>query len=99
MVNWIIVNPADQHDLVAQRLTPTFNAQFTRDVEEANGLSLFHRNGLSFPTRPVPTYLLTEHTLCTDSSPADNAWPRQPNDVLGLHQAMQNLEKYIKPLI
>jgi hypothetical protein len=98
MVNWIIVNPADQHDLVAQRLTPTFNAQFTRDVEEANGLSLFHRNGLSFPTRPVPTYLLTEHTLCTDSSPADNAWPRQPNDVLGLHQAIQNLEKYIKPL-
>ena len=65
MVNWIIVNPADQHDLVAQRLTPAFNAQFTRDIEEANGLSLFHRNGLSFPTRPVPTFLLTEHTLCT----------------------------------
>jgi hypothetical protein len=98
MVNWIIVNPADQHDRVAQRLTPTFNAQFTRDVEEANGLSLFHRNGLSFPTRPVPTFLLTEHTLCTDSSSAANAWPRQLNNVLALHQTMQNLEKYIKPL-
>lgn len=68
MVNWIIVNPADQHDLVAQRLTPAFNAQFTRDIEEANGLSLFHRNGLSVPTRPVPTFLLSEHTLCTDSN-------------------------------
>ena len=70
MVNWIIVNPADQHDLVAQRLTPAFNAQFTRDIEEANGLSLFHRNGLSFPTRPVSTFLLTEHTLCTDANAA-----------------------------
>ena len=73
MVNWIIVNPADQHDLVAQRLTPAFNAQFTRDIEEANGLSLFHRNGLSFPTRPVPTFLLTEHTLCTDANAAGSA--------------------------
>lgn len=98
MVNWIIVNPADQHDLVAQRLTPAFNAQFTRDVEEANGLSLFHRNGLSFPTRPVPTYLLTEHTLCTDTSSADMAWPQQPNDMFGLHQAMQNLEQFTKSL-
>ena len=73
MVNWIIVNPADRHDLVAQRLTPAFNAQFTRDIEEANGLSLFHRNGLSFPTRPVPTFLLTEHTLCTDANAAEGA--------------------------
>jgi len=73
MVNWIIVNPADQHDLVAQRLTPAFNAQFTRDIEEANGLSLFHRNGLSFPTRPVPTFLLSEHTLCTDANAAGSA--------------------------
>src|SRR3989440_3364763 len=73
MVNWIIVNPADQHDLVAQRLTPAFNAQFTRDIEEANGLSLFHRDGLSFPTRPVPTFLLTEHTLCTDANAAGSA--------------------------
>ncbi len=73
MVNWIIVNPADQHDLVAQRLTPAFNAQFTRDIEEANGLSLFHRNGLSFPTRPVPTFLLTEHTLCIDANAAGSA--------------------------
>jgi len=64
MVNWIIVNPADRYDRVAQSLTPAFNAQFTRDIEEPNGLSLFHRNGLVFPTRPVPSYLLTEHSFC-----------------------------------
>ncbi len=98
MVNWIIANPADPHDLVAQRLTPAFNAQFTRDIEESNGLSLFHRNGLSFPTRPVPTFLLTEHTLCNDSKSADSAWLRQPQDVLGLNQSLRNLETYIRPL-
>jgi len=64
MVDWIIVNPADRFDLVAKNLNPEFNAEYTRDIEESNGLSLYHRNGLSFPTRPVPSYLLNEHALC-----------------------------------
>lgn len=39
MVNWIIVNPANQFDQVAKHLTPAFNAQFTRDIEELVGLA------------------------------------------------------------
>ena len=66
MVNWIIVNPANQFDQVAKHLTPAFNAQFTRDIEESSGLSLYHRNGLVYPTRPVPSYLVNEHSLCID---------------------------------
>jgi hypothetical protein len=65
--DWIIVNQADPQDQVAKHLTPEFNAQFTRDIEEANGLSLFHRNGLVFPTRPVPTFYLTQHELCQNA--------------------------------
>jgi hypothetical protein len=67
-VNWIIANPADQFDLVAKNLTPAFNAQFTRDVEEPSGLSLYQRNGLTYPTRPVPSYLLKENDLCINAN-------------------------------
>jgi hypothetical protein len=67
-VNWIIVNPADKFDQVAINLTPAFNAKFTRDVEEPNGLSLYHRNGLVYPTRPAPTYLAEQHNLCVDTT-------------------------------
>ncbi len=73
MVNWIIVNQADKYDQVARNLTPAFNEQFTRDIEEPNGLSLFHRNGLVFPTRPVPDFYLNQHTLCVDSSSSANS--------------------------
>ncbi len=66
MVNWIIMNPADLSDLVARNLTPAFNAQFVRDIEEPSGLSLYHRVGLVYPTRPVPQYLASEHSLCLD---------------------------------
>jgi Dolichyl-phosphate-mannose-protein mannosyltransferase len=68
MVNWIIVNPADQSDQVANNLTPTFNAQFTRDIEESSGLSLYHRNGLAYPTRPIPSYLINQQSLCVDAN-------------------------------
>jgi hypothetical protein len=63
-VNWIIVNQADPHDLVARSLTAAFNDEFTRDIEEPNGLSLYHRIGLTFPTRPIPTFYLTQHLQC-----------------------------------
>ena len=63
-VDWIIVNQANPFDQVAQHLTVAFNTQYTRDIEEPDGLSLYHRNGLDLPNRPIPQYLLTEHFLC-----------------------------------
>jgi hypothetical protein len=68
MVDWIIINPADKFDVVAKDINPAFNEQYTREYEEPSGLSLYHRNGLSFPTRPVPTYLVNEHALCDPNS-------------------------------
>jgi hypothetical protein len=78
-VNWIIVNQADSFDQVAQHLTPAFNAQYTRDIEENTGLSLYHRNGLVFPTRPIPAFFLTQHALCDyhpGSTQADHVTPQ-----------------------
>ncbi len=69
-VDWIIVNPANKYDQVTQHLTPTFNEQYTRDIEEPNGLSLYHRNGLVLPTHPIPTFYLVQHMLCDDASSA-----------------------------
>jgi Dolichyl-phosphate-mannose-protein mannosyltransferase len=68
MVDWIIINPADKFDLVARNLNPEFNAEYTRDIEESNGLSLYQRNGLMLPTRPVPSYQLNVHALCDPTS-------------------------------
>jgi hypothetical protein len=65
-VNWIIVNQANPSDQVAQKINKAFNAEYTRDIEEPNGLSLYHRNGLAFPTRPIPQFFLTQHALCGD---------------------------------
>ncbi len=72
MVNWIIVNPANKYDQVTQHLTPAFNEQYTRDIEEPSGLSLYQRNGLVLPTHPVPTFFLNQHTLCDDASSASS---------------------------
>ena len=70
MVNWIIVNPANKYDQVHQHITAAFNEQYTRDIEEPDGLSLYHRNGLVLPTRPIPTFFLDQHMLCADQSSA-----------------------------
>ncbi len=69
-VDWVIANPTDPHDIVAQTLGTKLATEFTRDLEEPNGLSLYHRNGLSFPTRPIPTYLLTQNSQCVNTGPA-----------------------------
>lgn len=74
-VDWVVANPTDPHDLVAQALGTKLATEFTRDVEESNGLSLYHRNGLSFPTRPIPTYLLTQNSLCVNTGPALSSIP------------------------
>jgi hypothetical protein len=68
MVDWIIVNQADKFDIVAKNINPEFNAQYTRAIEESSGLTLYHRNGLSLATRPIPSYLLNEHALCDPNS-------------------------------
>ncbi len=68
VVDWIIVPPGLQSDLIVQHInlkSPEFLSQFTLVVQQPDGRSLFRRNGLSpLPTRPVPSYLLTEHQLC-----------------------------------
>jgi cellulose synthase/poly-beta-1,6-N-acetylglucosamine synthase-like glycosyltransferase len=67
LVDWIIVNPSNRQDLVANQLMlhPVLLSPFTRVVQEQNGLSLYHKNGTGhLPTRLLPSYLLTEHSLC-----------------------------------
>lgn len=47
MVDWIIVRPGDKNDPVARSIdfnSPLFSSQFTRVVQESDGLTLFHRN-------------------------------------------------------
>ncbi|HLZ61735.1 MAG TPA: glycosyltransferase family 39 protein [Ktedonosporobacter sp.] len=72
-VEWIVMNPNDPNDLVTKHIhseSALFQSQFTRVVQEQNGLSLFHRNGSRpLPTRPVPPGLLSEHRLCGATGP------------------------------
>jgi len=81
-VAWIIVNPANKYDQVTQHLTPVFNKQYTRDIEEPDGLSLYHRNGLVLSTRPIPTFLIAQHSLCVDASSANTSRQPTPGDLL-----------------
>ncbi len=68
VVDWIIVPPGLQSDLIVSHInlkSRKFLSQFTLVVQQPDGRSLFQRNGLSpLPTRPIPSYLLTEHQLC-----------------------------------
>ncbi len=68
VVDWIIMNPNNGSDLVAQHInvkSPAFTSQFQLVASEPNGLSLYHRLGLPpLPTRPVPASLLAPHQLC-----------------------------------
>jgi cellulose synthase/poly-beta-1,6-N-acetylglucosamine synthase-like glycosyltransferase len=69
VVDWIIMNPNNGGDLVAQHINVkslAFTSQFTLVASEPDGLSLYHRIGLPpLPTRPVPASLLSSHQLCT----------------------------------
>jgi len=75
MVEWIIVSPDAPDDPIAKHIdleSPAFLSQFTLVVQEVDRiayghyhLSLYHRNGRSpLPARPIPSSLLTEHSLC-----------------------------------
>ena len=69
-VNWIIVNPKNPNDLITQQIkqNPAFLSSYRRLLQEQNGLSLYLKNGTgSLPTRPLPDYILTEHSLCGSS--------------------------------
>lgn len=72
LVDWVIVNPRDGSDLVAEHInvaSPAFLSQFTLVVQEQSGLSLFYRNGLPpLPTHRVSPDLLTMHQLCGTST-------------------------------
>ncbi len=73
VVDWIIVNPQEPNDLVAQQIQASkgaFLSQFTLLLHESDGLNLYHRNGLPpLPTRPVSSSVLTAHRLCRPSGP------------------------------
>ena len=72
-VDWIIVHADDPLDPVFTHIniySPAFNAQYTLVVQEAGSqpLRLYHRNGLPpLPTRSIPSSLLTEHLICSNS--------------------------------
>ena len=67
-VEWIIVNPDNKNDLVAQHIdmkSPIFFSQFMLVAREADGLLLYHRRGdPPLPTRPAPPIWNGEHYPC-----------------------------------
>jgi Glycosyltransferases, probably involved in cell wall biogenesis len=71
-VDWIILNPTDRSDTVAQDIhiqSPEFKKNFTLVVKESTGLRLYHKKGVSsLPTRSIPYYLTAEHQACATSS-------------------------------
>lgn len=70
-VDWVIVNPSNSNDLVARNLnvgSATFLSQFTLELQEGNGLELFHRtNAPALASNSVPDALLNAHRLCPTS--------------------------------
>jgi hypothetical protein len=73
VVDWVIVDPTNQNDLVAQHIEKNiqrFLVQFMLVLREPYGLSLYHRLGLPpLPTRPISSIVLTEHSLCKTDLP------------------------------
>ncbi len=71
-VNWVILNPYKQGDLVAPlylRNKQQFLSEFTRIASDQDGLQLYYRrNAPSFPTRPLSSQLVnTSHTCTSDA--------------------------------
>ncbi len=67
-VEWIIVNPDNKNDLVAQHIdvkSPIFLSQFMLVARETDGLLLYYRRGdPPLPTRPAPPIWKDEHYPC-----------------------------------
>jgi cellulose synthase/poly-beta-1,6-N-acetylglucosamine synthase-like glycosyltransferase len=85
-VDWVIVNPKNPQDMITSQLkqNPMLLSSFTRVLQEKNGLSLYHKNGMAaLPTRPLPSSLLTEHSLCNNPGSGQNGDAtlfQQPSD-------------------
>lgn len=68
VVDWIIV-PTDRtkDDPIASHIdlkSSAFLSQFTLVVQQPGGIALFHRNGGTHTTRPIPSSLIKDHQLC-----------------------------------
>ncbi len=67
-VDWIIAQPQIPDDLIATHInlkSPRFLSQFHLEVEQGDGLVLYHKMGRPpLPTRSVPSSLFTDHRLC-----------------------------------
>ncbi|MBV9259419.1 MAG: hypothetical protein JO215_15490, partial [Ktedonobacteraceae bacterium] len=67
-VEWILVNPSNNVDLVAQHIdlnSPAFLSQFTLVARQTNNIRLYHRlGGPPLPDRPAPSPLHFEHAPC-----------------------------------
>ena len=67
-VEWILVNPDNKNDLVAQHIdvhSLNFLSQFTLVVRQINGILLYHRlGGPPLPARSVPPVWKGEHPPC-----------------------------------
>ncbi len=73
MVDWIMVDPTNKNDLVAENInvkSSAFLANFEVVVQEPKGLLLFHRKGLApLPNRSLADSLITPHDLCGTGGP------------------------------
>ncbi|MBV9616984.1 MAG: hypothetical protein JO031_16135 [Ktedonobacteraceae bacterium] len=67
-VEWLLVNPSNNVDLVAQHIdlnSPAFLSQFTLVARQTNNIRLYHRlGGPPLPDRPAPSPLHFEHAPC-----------------------------------
>lgn len=70
-VDWVIANPGDPKDLVARNLNvggATFRTQFTLELQEGNGIEVFHRNAApALALNAVPDSILVAHRQCPTS--------------------------------
>src|SRR5438552_1799292 len=68
-VEWILVNPDNHNDPVAQHInvnSAAFMSQFTLVIRQNNGILLYHRLGSQpLPDRPAPPSLKFAHHTCT----------------------------------
>src|SRR5438094_970288 len=67
-VEWILVNPDNHNDPVAQHInvnSVAFMSQFTLVIRQSNGILLYHRLGSQpLPDRPAPPSLKFAHHTC-----------------------------------
>jgi hypothetical protein len=70
-VDWVIANPGDPKDLVARNIkvgNAAFLAQFTLELQEGNGIELFHRaKAPALASNTVPDSILVAHQQCPTS--------------------------------